>query len=181
MGLLLHEHHLVLVEPQASEVTVVRPVEELATLVGGPACEYDPLVIAIKVHLEGLVACAVALQQLVLDVRGASGRHQGRHPVLRRDDIVDLRSRLDETGPTHQGRHPVAAFPVGVLLAPEWRRATVRPSECLGAVVGRVDDDRVVGDAEVVELLQELPNLTIMLHHAVGINAKTCLSLRTLA
>ena len=28
MGLLLHEHHLVLVEAQAGEVAVVRPIEE---------------------------------------------------------------------------------------------------------------------------------------------------------
>ena len=43
-------------------------------------------------------------------------------------------------------------------------------------VVGGVDDDRVVGDAEVVELSQELANLAIVLHHAVGIDAEPGLS-----
>ena len=37
MRLLLHEHHLVLVVPQAGEVAIVRPIEELAALVGAVA------------------------------------------------------------------------------------------------------------------------------------------------
>ena len=83
-----------------------------------------------------------------------------------------------QTGPAHHRRHAIAALPVGVLLAAERRGAAVGPSECLGAVVGRVDHDRVVGDAEIVELLQKLADLAVMLHHAVGIDAEPGLSLR---
>ena len=41
----------------------------------------------------------------------------------------------------------------------------------LGAVVGRVEHDGVVGDAEIVELLQKLADMPVMLDHAVGMNA----------
>ena len=39
----------------------------------------------------------------------------------------------------------------------------------MGAVIGRVDHDRVVGDAEVVELFQKLADLAVMLHNPVRI------------
>ena len=37
------------------------------------------------------------------------------------------------------------------------------------AVVGRVDDDRIVGDAEIVERLEQLADVPVVLDHAVGI------------
>jgi len=33
----------------------------------------------------------------------------------------------------------------------------------LGAVVGRIDHDRIVGDAEIIELFQQLADLAVML------------------
>ena len=94
------------------------------------------------------------------------------------EDAVDLGVRLHDTRPADDGRHAIAAFPVAVLLAAERRRAAVRPGERLGAVVGRVDDDGVVGDAEIVELLQKLADLPVVLDHAVGIGAQAGLALR---
>jgi hypothetical protein len=38
-----------------------------------------------------------------------------------------------------------------------------------GPVVGRIDDEGVVGDAEIVERLQELADVAIVFDHAVGI------------
>src|SRR5258705_7289813 len=84
-----------------------------------------------------------------------------------RDDLVNLGARLDPAGPANDHRHAIAALPVRVLLATEWRRATVRPTEYLSAVVRRPDHDRVIRDAHVVQLLQELPYVPIMLDHAV--------------
>ena len=123
-------------------------------------------------------ADAGALQQLLLDVRLAGGRQQRRQPVLVRDDVVDLGAGLDDAGPAHRQRHAVAALPVGVLLAAERRRAAVRPAHHLGAVVRRVDDDGVVGDAEVVELLQQLADVAVVLDHAVGVDAEAGLARR---
>ena len=39
----------------------------------------------------------------------------------------------------------------------------------MGAVVGGVEDDGVVGDAELVEHLQELADVHVVLDHAVGV------------
>ena len=83
-----------------------------------------------------------------------------------------------QTGPAYQRRHAVAAFPIGVLLAAERRCATVWPSKGLGTVVGGVDHDGVVGDAEIVELLEKLTDLAIVLHHAVRVDAQPSLALR---
>ena len=49
------------------------------------------------------------------------------------------------------------------VIAASGQRVHVR------AVVGRVDHDGVVGDAEIVELLQNLPDVAVVLDHAVGI------------
>ena len=56
--------------------------------------------------------------------------------------------------------------------------AAVRPGQYFGPVVGREDDDGVVGNAEVVELLEQLADIAVQFHHAVGINPKAGLALR---
>ena len=78
---------------------------------------------------------------------------------------------LDYARPANNRRHTIPAFPIGRLLAAERRRAAVRPTHDLGAVVGREDDDGVVGDAEIVELLEQLPDIAVELDHTVGIDA----------
>ena len=106
----------------------------------------------------------------------AAASSVGSH-VLVREDVVDDRAGLDHAGPADHRRHAVAAFPVGVLLAAERRGAAVGPGERLGAVVGRVHDDRVVGDAELVELGQQLADHAVVLDHAVGVDAEPGLAL----
>jgi hypothetical protein len=77
-------------------------------------------------------------------------------------------------------RHAPAAFEVGVLLAAERCRSAVGPAHHLGTVVGRVHDDGVVGDAQLVELVEQLADVPIVLHHAIGIDPQTGLALRFL-
>jgi hypothetical protein len=174
---LLQEHRLPLIVAQAVEIAVIGPVEELAALVRALAGEQVTLVVAVEVNPEGLAGGIVALQQLALDVRLAGGRHQRRRPVLGGEDVVDLHARRHQAGPAYHRRHAIAAFPIGVLLAAERRGAAVGPRERLGAIVGGVDHDRIVSDAEIVEFLQELADLAVMLHHAVGIDAEPGLAL----
>jgi hypothetical protein len=50
----------------------------------------------------------------------------------------------------------------------EWRGAAIRPREDFRAIIGGPQHDGVVGDAEVVELLEKLTNHTVHLDHAVG-------------
>ena len=96
-------------------------------------------------------------------------RQQGREHVDVRDDAVEHRARLDLARPADEARHAPAAFPVGVLLAAERRVGAVRPGVVLRAVVGRVHDDGVVGDAELVELVEHHADLLVVHDHAVAV------------
>src|SRR5690348_8157045 len=102
------------------------------------------LVVTVEMHLESLAIRFIALQKLGLDFRLTRGGDQGCAPVLGRKDVVDLALRRYVARPANERRNAVAAFPVGVLLAAEWRGASIRPGEGLGAIVGGVDDDGVV-------------------------------------
>ena len=176
-GLLLQENRLPLVVAKTGKVAVVGPVEEFATFVRPFAGKKVALIVTVEMNFEVLARRIIALQQLFLDVGLASSGDQCSRPILCREDLVDLGSRRHQSRPADHRRHAIAAFPVGVLLALERRCAAIGPGECLGAVIGGVNDDRVVGDAEVVELLQDLPDLSVVLHHAVRIDAETGLSL----
>ena len=112
------------------------------------------------------------------EVRLAGGGGEGRDQVFVGADVVDDRAGLDHAGPAD------AASARGSRL-PSWspsRRwnGVVPPSGQVmhfGAVVGGVDDDGVVGDAEVVELLEQLADMAVVLDHAVGIDAQARLAL----
>ena len=80
-------------------------------------------------------------------------------------DAVGDRVRRNLARPADEAGHAHAAFPGRALLAAERRVAAVGPHHQLVAVVGRVDDDRVVGDAEVLELLQQHADLLVVLDH----------------
>ena len=58
------------------------------------------------------------------------------------------------------------------VMPPSGQRVHVR------AVVGRVDHDRVVGDAEIVERLEQLADMAVVLDHAVGVFAEAAAALR---
>ena len=47
----------------------------------------------------------------------------------------------------------------------------------LGAVVGGVDHDRVVGDAESSSFFEQFADMAVVLDHAVGIDAEAGLAL----
>ena len=89
--------------------------------------------------------------------------------------LVGHRARLDVARPAHQHRHPERALPVRVLLRPEWRHRAVRPSVHVRSVVARVDEDRVVRDAKVVQGLEERADRLVVLDHAVDVLAVTVL------
>ena len=97
-----------------------------------------------------------------------------------RADVVDHGSGLDHARPADQAGHTERALPVRCLLALERGCAAVRPSEDLGPVVGRVDHDGVVGHAEIIDKLEKLPNVPVVLDHAVRIEAEASLAVRFL-
>ncbi len=128
-----------------------------------------------------LAVYGVPFFELFLDIRLSDGRQQGGDHVLVGGDAVELRSRLDDTGPLDEGRHAEAALPGRSLLAVEGDGAAVGPGEGLGAVVGGVEDDGVVVDAELLELGEDTADVVIVLEHAVGIEADAALAFPLLA
>ena len=86
------------------------------------------------------------------------------------------RAGLDLARPAHEARHAPAAFPVGVLLAAERRVGAVRPGVVFRSVVGGVHDDGVVGDAQLIELVEHLADLLIVDDHAIAVGVLAALA-----
>ena len=128
-------------------------------------------VVAIEMDLVGHVADLVALEQLVLDLGVAGHRHECRQQVVMGDHLVGHLARLDLARPAEHRRHPVGAFPVRVLLVAERRHRGIRPRVHVRAVVGRVHDEGVVGDAEVVQRLEHRADILVVVDHGVVVRA----------
>ena len=167
-----HEVELPVVVAKPHQVAFVGEVEELLArpllfLTGQVRQE----VVAIQMVLVGLAVRLIAREQLLLDVRVAGDGEQGRRPVEMRHDLVRDRAGLDLAGPPHELRDAVGAFPTGVLLAAELRRAGIGPRVAVRAVVGAVDDDRVVGDAELIDQVEDLAHVLVVVDHRVVVVA----------
>src|SRR5262249_50777343 len=155
------------------QVAVIAPVHHLlARPFLGVTPKRGHQVVAVEVYLEGLVSRRVAFQALFDDVGIARTRQDGGQHVLVGADFAVHGARLDDARPAHDARYAPAAFPVRGLLAPEGRRAAVRPTKYLSAVVRGPHHERVVGDAHVIEFLEQLADVTVMLDHAVRVGAQ---------
>src|SRR5271166_759767 len=88
-----------------------------------------------------------------------------------RGNIVNRGSGLDHARPANDERDTVSTLPARVLLATEGSGSAVGPAHGFGAVVGGEDDDGVVGNTEVIELLQDYANVVVELGHAGAIKA----------
>ena len=79
---LLGEDHLPVFETQCLQIAIIGKVEEFLT---GPllllAGQVRHEIVAVQVHLKGLVARRVALLQFFFDLRVACNRQQSRQPV----------------------------------------------------------------------------------------------------
>ena len=121
--------------------------------------------------LVGHIAGLVPLEQFFLDVRGAGGSQQRRHPVQVRHDFVAYRAGLDVPGPADHAGDAIRALPVGVLLVAEGGHPRVRPTVHVRAVVGAVHDDRVISDAEIVDFLEQASDILVMVDHRIVVLA----------
>ena len=180
MCLLLHKRDLPVAIAQRSDLAVVSPVDELLARPRSLPAQRGAEVITVKMDLVGAIADLGALLQRLLDVLATGSVDQRQQQVLVRGDVVDHGAGLDDAGPADHRRHAVATFPVGVLLAAEHRGAAVGPGKGLGAVVGRVHDDGVLVEAELLQLRQHLPHVPIVLDHAIGVDAQAGLARRLL-
>src|SRR6185436_16736541 len=101
----------------------------------------------------------VAGEALLSDLVVTGNREHRRQHVDVRTDAVQGDAGLDLVRPAHETRHAPAAFPTRVLLTAERSVSSVGPGVVLWTVVGGIHDDGVVGDAQVVELLEQLADL----------------------
>src|SRR5262245_8345069 len=175
-GALLAEDHFPVLVPQRDELAVVIEIEErLARRLGFLAFEIGEDVETVEMVLVGHIAELPALQQAIRHVSIAGRRQQRREPIERGDDLVGYLAGLDMARPADRYRHAESAFPVAVLFVAERRHAAIGPRVHMRPVVRGIEDGRVVGDAEIVERLQELSDIAVMLEHAVEIFADAAL------
>src|SRR5215475_3346601 len=161
--------------PKKLELEIIDPhgaklrsgeVEKLTALRWGFGLQQLRLVVTVEMVLIGAVAKLHSLQELVRDVRVAGSGEQRRKPVERREDAVLHRAGLDLARPADDAGSTETALVGGPLGAFEWRHAAVRPSEDLGTVVGRKDQDGVVGLADIVQVLHDGTDGIVELLHA---------------
>ena len=175
--LLFFEHQLPAIIAHGHQLAVIVPVEKslpgpVATLAG----EQGQQVVAVQVDFKGRIAGFIAFGEFFSHIGGAGGSQKGGHPVGVGGHFIDGLAALDLLRPAHEARHPVAALPVGVLLTPERSDAAVRPHIEMRAVVGGVDHDGILSNAQVVQLLEQLPHVAVMLQHAVGVKVQVGLA-----
>ena len=178
---LLGEMDLPVAVAKRHQVAVVTPVQEArAWVLLHFALPIGQQIEPVDVDLEGFLPGRVSLLELRHDV-GLPGRsHERGEHVLMREDVVADSARLDHTRPPDHAGHAPAALPVGVFLASKWRDPAVRPAKFLRSIVGGVHDDGIFGDPKIIEFLEELSDVAVVLHHPVGIHAKTRNTLRLL-
>ena len=109
-----------------------------------------------------------AFLQFLLELSVFGSGQECGESVLVGDDLIGDTAARDLAGPTDDTGHPIAALPVGVLFAPKWDHAAVRPREQLCTVVGGVHDDGVVGDAELIE---NLSHVSVVLDHPIAVDS----------
>jgi hypothetical protein len=140
------------------------------------------LVESVEVVVIGAAACPPSRKEPVLpcancrvladaDTGIARCGKERREPVEPRDNIVRDRSRLDKAWPADHRRHTEGAFPIGVLLAAEWRHGSVRPRIHMRTVIRRIENDGVVRDPEIIEGLEQLADIVVMFEHSIEIFA----------
>jgi hypothetical protein len=73
---------------------------------------------------------------------------------------------------------PETTLPVRIFLTLEWGHAAVRPGHDLGPIIGGVNNNRIIGDFQVVQLLQDLAYMSIGFYHAVCVDSQSGFSFR---
>ena len=109
--------------------------------------------------------------QLFSDSVSTCRRHECRHPVLVRHDLVDHLPFRDATGPANHRGDAETAFPVSIFLASKRRNCRIRPGVEVRAVVSRVHNDGVIGHTELVQVIEHFTHHHVMTHHGIVIEA----------
>src|ERR1700751_3600515 len=101
-----------------------------------------------------------------LNVWVAGGVCEGGQPVETGEYPVLNSARLDLTRPADDTGNAEPAFKTGALGGLKGCHPTIRPGEYFRTIVGGEDHDRVVGFADVLQMLQKRPDTVVQLGHA---------------
>ena len=166
---LLHEHHLPVVEAQRDQIAVVVEVDEaLARALLVLAGQVRQQIVAVDVDLERLARRLVALLELLDDVGLARHRQECRQPVVMLDDLVGDRRRPGScraSAPCSGTRKAPSQF-VSFSL----RNGVMPPSGQVfmcGPLSVLYIDERVVGDAQLVQQVEHLAHVLVVVDHRV--------------
>src|SRR6202012_2878124 len=85
------------------------------------------------------------------------------------DDVVRDATGFDFVGPTDDQGNAESAFPVGVLFASERCHPAIGPAVSMRTVIGGIHHERVVRNAEFIEVVEHLANVLIVVDHRVVI------------
>src|SRR5262249_39038309 len=135
-------------------------------------------IVAVKMNVEGLAVELAGLHALLDDVSISRSGGEGGNQVFVCEKLVVDGAGLDDAGPTDEHGHSVAALPVSGFFAAVRSAAAIGPGHHFRTVVGGVDNDGVVGDAEFIELVQELADMPVVLNHPICFESVRCLAHR---
>ncbi len=100
---------------------------------------------------------------VVWDVRSSNVRKCGEH-VNGVDDFVRHTPGGNLARPAHDKRHAKAPFQPSEIRTPPRATPTVVPGKHLRPIVRRKYENRVVADPQVVDGLEQLPDIRVDLH-----------------
>src|SRR5271166_2031117 len=145
--------------------------DEVPRRVVALAAEQRRLVKAVEMKFVVAAAIARPLCQLCNGVRLTCGGGQRRKEIGHVGNFA-ADPPAGRAGPANERRrrHTHAALPCRALVATEWRGPAFGPHILVCAVVGRVDHDCILAQTQLVQLVEELPDMAVMLLEAVAIN-----------
>ena len=168
------EYQLPIVITQRHQAAAIVPVKEFST---GPfftfTTEVRQKVVSVQVDFEVFSIKIGSSPEAFFDLRIACSRYKCRYPVECRGRIINNGAAFEFCRPAYEHWNAVTALPVGVFFTTEWRKPSVRPLIIVGAIVGGVEHNCILVNFEFFQKVKELTNVTVVLHHAVGKDAKT--------
>ena len=97
------------------------------------------------------------------------GCHQCRHPILMRHHVIEDGAGRDLARPADHRRHTKAPLPVGIFFASKGRNGGIWPGIEVRPIVSAVKDDCIVGDTQLIELIEQPTHQIIVAHHGIVI------------